>query len=340
MDLMYFRTRADGPPDSGYLSYYEADFDISSDIEYVTNDFEIKMPLPESAEGLYFAENKVSTIVAVEGTEYGGIITGSSIDIEEGLITYTGRTWRGMLSQYIIEPPPGQDYRIVSGNLAVSIRTLPMNTMIDVEDTSYSGNTFQFDRYITTFEGVSKLLAAADPDLRFAMSFSQTPGEYTGRVTMEIVKVRDLSSLVEVSQDFNDKIGLKITRDHNTPRHLICLGRGELKDREVVHLYADEDWNIQDASIAGAYPVETYDFSSSENLRDDGIKHFKELIGNHEQIDVSITDLDVRLGDVISARDHLTGENVQAEINKIIYRCEDYGTYQKESYEYKTKVRI
>lgn len=340
MDLMYIRTRVGGDPDSGYLTGFEADFDISTDRESSNNDFAIKMPLPESAEGLYFAENKVSTIVFVEGTEYGGIILGSSINIEENTITYTGRTWRGLISQCIIEPPAGQDYRIVSGNLAQSIRTLPMHPIITVEDTTYSGGTFQFERYISVLDGINDLLVAADPDLRFSLKFTQTEGDYDGTVSFEIVKVRDLSNMVEVSQDFNDKIGLTITRDHNTPRHLICLGQGELKDREILHLYADSNWNIQTTAIPGAFPVETYDFGGSENLQADGLKHYKELIANHEQIDVSIMDLDVRLGDIISARDHLTGENVQAEINNIVYKCTDYGSYQQESYEYKTKVRI
>lgn len=340
MDLMYIRTFKDGPSDSGYLHHYEADFDISTDTETSNNDFEIKMALPESAEGLLYSENKISSMVFVEGTEYGGIVKGSSINIEEKTITYTGRTWRGLLHQYIIEPPAGQDYLIVSGNLAETIRTLPMHPLISVLNTEYEGDTFQFDRYVTTQDGINKLLNAEDTDLRFSMRFIQTEGEYTGTAELEIVKVRDLTSQVEVSQDFNDSIGLTITRDHNTPRHLICLGRGELHEREVIHLYADEDWNIQDAEIPGAFPVETYDFSSSEALRDDGIKRFTELISNHKQIDVSISDLDVRLGDIISARDHLTGENVQAEISNIVYKCSDFGTYQQESYEYKTKVRI
>lgn len=340
MDLMYIRTRVEGDPDSGYLSGYEADFDISTEAGSTTNDFAIKMPLPESSEGLLFAENKISTIVFVEGTEYGGIILGSSINIEDNIITYTGRTWRGLIMQYIIEPPAGEDYLVVSGNLAETIRALPMHPIFTIEDTTYLGDTFQFDRYINVLEGINKLLVAADPDLRFSLRFIQAEGEYAGTVSFEIFKVRDMTSLVEVSQDFNDKIGLTITRDHDTPRHLICLGRGELHEREVIHMYADNDWNITEIPIPGAFPVDTYDFNGSDNLREDGIKHYKEIIANHEQIDVSITDLDVTLGDIISARDHLTGENVQAEINNIIYKCTDYGTYQQESYEYKTKVRI
>ena len=339
MDLIYIRSR-NGTYDSGLLQNYEVDFDVTSDPEYMTNDFALKMPIPETSDGLLFAENQISTIIFVDGTEYGGEISGSEIDLETNIITYTGRTWRGTLDQYIVEPPAGQDYRIVSGNLAVSLRTLPHHPWLTIADTTYSGGSYQFERYCTVFEGATGLLLAADPSLRLSFVFEQTDGAYTGTIIATITPTRDMSSLVEVSQDFNNNIQLKITRDGNTPKHLICLGQGELKDREVIHLYADSDWTVSQTPIAGAYPVQVYDYSGSESLLDDGMKHYAELIGNHEQIDVSITDLDVYLGDIISARDHLTGENVQAEITKIIYHCEDNGTYQRERYEYQTKVRI
>ena len=90
----------------------------------------------------------------------------------------------------------------------------------------------------------------------------------------------------------------------------------------------------------GAYPVEAYDFAASENLLADGRKHFLEVIHNHEQIEVSINDLDIQLSDIIGAKDVLTGEFVSAEITSIIWRCTDYGTYQEESFEYRTRVLL
>ena len=340
MDLMYIRDRgSESGYDSGYLKHFEADFDITTDVEYVTNDFEIRMSLPTSDEDLYYSENKIKTIVYVEGTEYGGEITGSIIDTDENTITYTGRTWRGTLSEWIIEPPSGQDYLIVSGNLATSIRKLPFSTYLTMADTAYYGGTYQFNRYIPTFEGITSLLADADSSLRLKLEFHETDQEYTGLATMSIEPARDITDIIEVSQDYSDNIKLRIERDHITPRHLICLGQGELKAREVIHLYADSNWNITRTAIPGAYPTDVYDFSSSENLLSDGMKRFKELIDNHERIDVSISDLDIKLGDIISARDRLTNENVTAEITNIIWRVADYGDHKEETYEYKTKIR-
>lgn len=338
MDLIYVKTDQNGVQTSGYLSNYEATLDVSTDLDYITNNFELTMVLPTTADELLWAENEISTIIYVDGTEYGGEISGSVIDIAENTITYTGRTWRGTLDQQIIEPPAGQDYRIVSGNLATSMRTLPLGPFISVEDTSYSGNTYQFERYVTTLNGATNLLTAANPDLRMAIEWESNG--YSGTAKLSIVPTRDLRSIVEVSQDYNDKIQLRITRDGNTPKELICLGSGELHDREVIKLYADDNWNISTTPIPGAYPVEVYDFSSSENLLADGRKHYLELIHNHEQIEVSINDLDIRLSDIIGAKDILTGEFVSAEITSIVWRCSDYGDYQEEDFEYRTRVLL
>lgn len=341
MELIYIKN-TNGVYDNGLLHNYEIDFDITTDRENTTNDFELKMALPDSVDDLLWVENETSSLIFIEGTEYGGEIMGSVIDIVDNTVTYTGRTWRGTFSEYIIEPPAGQDYLVVTGNLADIISDLPLYPLMQVAPTTYSLSTqYQFDRYITVFEGLEGLVSSyTDTSLRLTISFEQTEGQYTGTATATLEPVRDLSDWIEVSQDYSDHVQLKITKDGTTPRRLICLGQGELRDRQVVNLYADEDWNVSTTPISGAYPVEVYDYSSSDALEADGRKKFAEYIANHEQIDVNISDLDVLLGDIIAAKDNLTGETVQAEITNIVYKCTDYGDYQTESYDYKTKVRI
>lgn len=338
MDLIYRRTDGLGNIESGYLSHFKADFDISTNVDNNTNDFEITTVLPTNYDELLWVEDEVSCIVFVEGTEYGGEISGTVYDIAENTITYTGRTWRGTAEEWIIEPPAGEDYKIVSGNLATILRDLPKNSYVNVENTSYTTTPYQFNRYIDVFTGMDGLLKNVNLDLRSNYSFTES----TVKANLTLAMARDLRSLIEVSQDYNNKIRLKITRDGNTPQHLICLGSGELHEREVIHLYAGpyNDWTITQTPKVGAYPVAVYDFSSSEDLLTDGIKHYTEVIGNHKQIAVTIDDLDVRLSDIIGARDHLTGEYVSAEISRIVWRCENFGHYQIEDFEYETKVRL
>lgn len=336
MDLMYIRHDANGHYlDAGYLTRYDVAFDITTDLEYLTNEFELTMTLPDCAEDLLWSENGNSTMIFAEGTEFGGIITGSETNLDSNEITYSGWTWRGMLQNYIIEPPAGQAYLTVSGNLADIINSLPMPSYMEAAATTYTTASYQFNRYVTTYKGVTQLLASVNPSLRLSFSFESNAD--SGTVTINIVEARDLTDLIELSQDYG-RIALQITYDSTTPRHLICLGAGELQEREVIHLYADSDWNISQTPVANAYPTETYDYSSSSDLLADGIKHFEELIANHEQIEVSIDGLGVQLSDIIAAKDNLTGEAVTAEITSIIYRCSDRGTHQTESFEYKTKI--
>lgn len=336
MDLMFIRHDAEGTLiDMGYLTRYDVAFDITTDLEYLTNEFELTMALPNSAEDLLWSEGGNQTMIFVEGTEFGGIISGSKTNIDSNEITYSGWTWRGMLQNYIIEPPAGQAYKTVSGNLADIINALPIPSFFEAEATTYTTQSYTFNRYVPTYKGITQMLASVDSDLRLSLSFESDMD--SGTATLSIIEARDLRNLIELSQDYGE-IELQITYDSTTPRHIICLGQGELEEREVIHLYADDDWNITQAPIAGAYPTEKYDYSSSTSLLEDGMKHFQELIANHQQIEVSITGLGVQLSDIIAAKDNLTGESVEAEITSIIYRCSDRETYQTETYEYKTKT--
>ena len=242
------------------------------------------------------------------------------------------------MSQYIIEPPSGEDYRTVSGgtNLAAALSALPMHPVVEVNSTEYAlGRSFQYNRYVTVHEGATRLLKAADPSLRMKFEYVES----TGKVNLTIAEAEDRTDLIEISQDYDDKVKLMITRDSNTPKHLICLGSGELSEREVVHLYADSSWNVSQTAISGAYPVETYDYSGSASLLTDGMKHFKELIEQHTQIEVSVEGLELNLSDIIAARERITGEYVTAEINRIIWKCSDRGIYKKESFQYSTKIK-
>lgn len=337
MELMYRRIEGEEIRE-GFLRNYDADFDITTDVDNPTNDFEIQMDMPETTYDLLWKENEISCIVYVDGTEWGGLITGAEMSLADSRITYTGVTWRGLLNLYIIEPPSGQDYRIVTSgtNVATALRALPMNPYISIQNSSLTTTRqFQYNRYITVHEGATNMLLNSNASWRLYFAYD----EDTGKALLTVGTTHDRTELIEISQDYDDHVQLTIKRDGSTPKHVICLGEGELKDRRVQHLYADEDWNISTTAISGAYPVETYDYSGSNDLLTDGQKHFRELIDQHMQIEVMVSGIELNLGDIIAAREILTGEYVTAEITKIVWKCHDMGTYQTDSYEYTTAVK-
>ena len=335
MELIYIKENWRGDIlDSGILQNYESDFEIGED----NNTFEIIVATPTEGKLLYI-ENKIRTRVFADDTEFGGYITGLKINAEASTVTYTGKTWRGMMENIIVEPPKGEDYKILSGNIGTAMQQLPFPTIYELKPCNLTANQFKVDRYITLFDTVKKYLATATPhDVTLNINYSMSYGG-AGVLTAEVVKKINLSEQIEFSQDYNDSIDLTITRDGNTPKRLICLGQGDLKDRQVINLYADNNWNVSQ-TVGEGYPCQIYDYGSSEDLLKDSIKHYQELIGQRIQIEVSIDGVSVNLGDIVSARDQITGEYVSAEISSIVWKRTDFGDYATESYEYKTKVRI
>lgn len=86
-------------------------------------------------------------------------------------------------------------------------------------------------------------------------------------------KVSDYSSLVDLSQDYGVHMTTKLG-GVSTYNHIIALGRGELTEREVVHLYRLENGTITETSpgnLGLADRVTTFDYPNAES-RDELVK--------------------------------------------------------------------
>ena len=65
----------------------------------------------------WIPELTFSYFVYIPGTEYGGIIGQVLTDTTLDYVELKGHSWRGRLAKKVIEPPSGQDYKKVSGEL-------------------------------------------------------------------------------------------------------------------------------------------------------------------------------------------------------------------------------
>lgn len=105
---------------------------------------------------------------------------------------------------------------------------------------------------------------------------------------------------------------------------MICLGRGELEDRTVVHLYADESGNIsRTQTIIGLDEVaEVLDYPSAESeeeLIKSGTERLQELLDSTDiSVDCNETEDLYNVGDMVSAYDEATGIAITAEVTKKI----------------------
>ena len=59
--------------------------------------------------------------------------------------------------------------------------------------------------------------------------------------------------------------------------------------------------------------------SDAEKLKEDGTKRLKELM-NYKQFDMTVEDVDLNIGDIVSGRDYVTGILVQKPVARKILK--------------------
>lgn len=299
----------------------DADIDIA--IGSDENDYEIKVRRDQ-----WRPEYTFGNVFCVKNTEYGGIIGEVDTSTAEDTISLLGRTWRGMLDKKIIRPPAGQDYKKVSGELNTVLGELITEQFDDYfvvsqDDTGVSLTNYQFDRYCTLLAGINKMLKSVG--YRLKIRYVQQERGQPGYVELSAVPIVDYSEQIELSQDSQLNFTFKNCR--NGVNHLICLGKGELQDRQVIDLYVQEDGSIgSEPFYTGIQEIaETYEDTSSETgeLEEKGREKLLELMNSTSfSMDVETLNMDVAIGDIIGGRDYLTGLYAKKPITKKIYRVE------------------
>lgn len=295
----------------------EIDIAIGSD----ENDYEIKIRRDRWDERYVYGN-----IFYIKNTEFGGIIGRKKINTAEDTISLYGRTWRGKLDKKVIRPPDGQDYRKVSGELNMVLDTLVTEQFNDYfvvsqNDTGVSVTNYQFDRYCTLLAGIVKMLKSVGYKLH--IEYIQQERGQPGYVELSAVPIVDYSERLELSQD--SRLNFVFDETKNGVNHLICLGKGELQDRQVIDLYVQEDGSIGTTQYyTGIQEVtETYEDTSSESdeLEEKGREKLQELMNSTSfGMDVETLGMEVEIGDIIGGRDYVTGMYAAKPIAKKIYK--------------------
>lgn len=295
------------------------DFAVGSD----ENDYEIKIRRDRWDERYVYGN-----IFYIKNTEFGGIIGRKKINTAEDTISIYGRTWRGKLDKKVIQPPAGQDYRKVSGELNSVLDMLVTEQFNDYfvvsqTDTGVSVTNFQFDRYCTLLAGITKMLKSVGHKLH--IEYIQQERGQPGYVELSAVPIVDYSERIELSQD--SRLNFVFDEMKNGVNHLICLGKGELQDRQVIDLYVGENGSIGTTQYyTGIQEVtETYEDTSSESdeLEEKGREKLQELMNSTSfSMDVESLDMEVEIGDIIGGRDYVTGMYAAKPIAKKIYKVE------------------
>ena len=272
----------------------------------------------------WYEELTFSSLIYIMGTEYGGIIGEVLTDTTLDYVELKGLTWRGRLAKKIIQPPAGSDYKTVSGELHTVMKSLIEPEfdglfVVSQENTGATVSNYKFDRYCTLLDGLTKMLKSKG--YRLKLTFQREENE-PGYLYIEAVPIVDYSDQIELSQDCQLNYTMDDKRDG--VNHLIVTGKGELQDRNVLHLYVQEDGSLGKTQYyTGLQEIaEVYENTSTETdeLEEASIEKLQEMMNKKTfKMDVAALGIDVDIGDIVGGRDYLTGMYMAKPVENIIY---------------------
>ena len=304
MDLIFTNAKR---VDQGVLSTHS--FDLSYGAE--ENDFELTLGANEAT-----LESGAS--IYIEGTEYGGTVDGLKSSTNGETITYMGRTWHGIINSKVIQPDTGKDYLVVSGDahevLSFLIARLGLSGLFvaaeGLSGVSISG--YRLHRYCKGYDGIRSMLAANGAKLKIAWQNRSV-----------VLSAEPIVDYTDFPVD-GDIATLTVERHEKKVNHLICLGKGDLAAREVIHLYVDQFGRISDVQYYFGLDeiCETYDNSNSEDLRGDGIAQMTEL-RNTDKAEIALSQTEVLsydIGDIVGATEYKSRISVTEKVTQKIVK--------------------
>ena len=125
-----------------------------------------------------------------------------------------------------------------------------------------------------------------------------------------------------------------MTDKRNGVDHLVVGGKGDMQDRNVFHLYVQEDGTIGDTQYyTGVEEImEFYENTSTDtdDLESKSREKLESLMNKQIfEMDVEQLEIDVAIGDIIGGRDYRTGMSMKKPLDNIIVVIKE-GTVQKE----------
>ena len=150
MDLVYAdRERKD----MGVLKSPELDLAFGSE----ENDFECKIPLADACCDSGY-------LIYAEGTEYGGIVDNITVDTASDSVTYSGRTWHGVLGSKCVLPLQEGD----AAPSGVALEKYAGSAHPNLFDPNVQKHTYSHDTYTVDANGTITITATTTGQYRCA----------------------------------------------------------------------------------------------------------------------------------------------------------------------------
>lgn len=258
-------------------------------------------------------------LVYIDATEYGGVIDQvkrKSGRGATGTVECKGRTWHGILAGRRLSPDSGSGYLTVNGKVGDVLTSLIARMGLESLFNASSDDStvsYTFERFCDGYSGLMALAKANGRKLSMR--------RMDGYIELSMPPIVDYANKVD-----SDLLEFTITSVHRCVNHLLCAGTGQLANRAIVHFYADENGNVSHKqTLFGIDEIcALYDYSnaSASELETEGKKKLLEYqTSGTVEVDAH-DDMDVDVGDIISARDNSTGTTVTATVSKKVVKVE------------------
>lgn len=315
----------------GYLKNSSIDIEIGK-YNVASNDYQLDISISswdkDFDKGAIFFSNE---------TEFGGIIEGKKVDTSKNTITFTGKTFRGLLEKEYVQPPGGQAYLNISGEANNAINSLiagKFGSLFVVDNVDLSDIQVNYQiRDLNLLEALEKMLSKADIPSRLDIVF------YNGQVHLQAIPIVDLSELLQYDNSYG--ITMVASTASNAYNHILALGKGELTERLRVNLYLQEDgsWATSENIHFKGLSRKTYLYNNTteedtSKLIESGIEACEKANGT-EALSVNFTTDEASLFDVVGAKEEITGLSFRQPITKKILKATITENITTAKYEYK-----
>lgn len=256
-------------------------------------------------------------LVYIDGTEVGGVVDFFDSSTADGSMTYSGRTWHGVLSRKVVMPPAAGGNVVLAGDANAVLRDLLSRCSLGGSFAVRPGRAgidvppYEVERFGDAYSAAKAALASAGA--RLAMGRPQG-----GPVEM-------WAEAADMRQASGDVVDMTVTRVHRAVNHLVCAGTGQGGERAVVHLYADAEGRVsRTQTLFGVDEIaELYDYTTADEaeLVKDGTKRlagYQAQGGTELQLD---SDRVWHVGDAVRGVDVRTGTEATATVTKVICKA-------------------
>lgn len=316
--------------EKGPLEHCGAEFIVGTE----DNDFEIKIQ-----ENLFKDDrHRKNCRVFAEETEYGGLIRALNPVTEDKVIKLKGSTWRGILNQRALNHK-SNSHVVLRGEANTVLKEYLTKlglTEIFGASSENSGIDLNYQAPLQSMLLDAFVSALETQNARLEIKYKLGDANDKGYVELSAKPIVDHSEQIEISKDGNVK--LNILDYQNGVNHLICYGQGEGTSRQRVDLYAWPDGSIRKTQYyTGIDLIEQYYENTSvdtvQELEEEAREKFTDLI-NYKQLKISVSDMDLELGDLVGGRERITGIYMKAPVVRKIVSITGKG---RVSIEYKLK---